>query len=45
MTRISAELTDQLVFDIAKTYYYSVIESLCKLVKSIQQDREQHWFH
>ena len=37
MTRISAELTDQLVFDIAKTYYYSVIESLCKLIKSIQQ--------
>ena len=37
MTRISAELTDQLVFDIAKTYYYSVIECLCKLIKSIQQ--------
>ena len=36
MTRISAELTDQLVFDVAKTYYYSVIESLCKLIKSIQ---------
>ena len=37
ITRISAELTDQLVFDVAKTYYYSVIESLCKLIKSIQQ--------
>ena len=37
VTRISAELTDQLVFDVAKTYYYSVIESLCKLIKSIQQ--------
>ena len=37
MTRISAELTDQLVFDVAKTYYYSVIECLCKLIKSIQQ--------
>ena len=37
MMRISAELTDQLVFDIAKTYHYSVIESLCKLIKSIQQ--------
>ena len=36
-TRISAELTDQLVFDVAKTYYYSVIECLCKLIKSIQQ--------
>ena len=37
LTRIPAELTDQLVFDVAKTYYYSVIESLCKLIKSIQQ--------
>ena len=37
ITRISAELTDQLVFDVAKTYYYSVIECLCKLIKSIQQ--------
>ena len=36
MTRIPAELTDQLIFDVAKTYYYSVIESLCKLIKSIQ---------
>ena len=37
ITRIPAELTDQLIFDVAKTYYYSVIESLCKLIKSIQQ--------
>ena len=37
LTRIPAELTDQLVFDVAKTYYYSVIESLCKLIKTIQQ--------
>ena len=37
LTRIPAEQTDQLVFDVAKTYYYSVIESLCKLIKSIQQ--------
>ena len=37
MMRISVELTDQLVFDVAKTYYYSVIECLCKLIKSIQQ--------
>ena len=37
ITRISVKLTDQLVFDVAKTYYYSVIESLCKLIKSIQQ--------
>ena len=25
MTRVPAELTDQLVYDVAKTYYYSVI--------------------
>ena len=37
MTRIPAKVTDQLVFDVAKTYYYSVIRSLCKLIKSIQQ--------
>ena len=37
LTRIPAELTDQLVFDVSKTYYYSIIESLCKLIKSIQQ--------
>ena len=37
LTRISTELTDQLVFDVSKTYYYSVIESLCRLIKSIQQ--------
>ena len=37
MTRIPTEVTDQLVFDVTKTYYYSVIQSLCKLIKSIQQ--------
>ena len=37
ITRIPNELTDQLVFDVAETYYYSVIQSLCKLIKSIQQ--------
>ena len=37
MTRIPAEVTDQLIFDVAKTYYYLVIRSLCKLIKSIQQ--------
>ena len=37
LTRIPAKLTDQLIFDVAKTCYYSVIESLCKLIKSIQQ--------
>ena len=37
LTRVPAELTDQLVYDVSKTYYYSVIESLCKLVRSMQQ--------
>ena len=37
LTRVPAELTDQLVFDVSKTYYYSVIESLCRLIRSIQQ--------
>ena len=37
LTTIPTELTDQLIFDVSKTYYYSVIESLCKLIKSIQQ--------
>ena len=39
LTKIPAELTDQLIFDVSKTYYYSVIESLCRLIKSIQQGR------
>ena len=37
LTTIPAELTDQLIFDVSKTYYYSIIESLCRLIKSIQQ--------
>ena len=37
LTKIPAELKDQLVFDVSKTYYYSIIESLCRLIKSIQQ--------
>ena len=37
LTRVPAELTNQLVFDVSKTYYYSIIESLCRLVRSIQQ--------
>ena len=39
LTKIPAELTDQLVFDVSKTYYYSIIESLCRLIKSIQQEQ------
>ena len=37
LTTIPAELTDQFIFDVSKTYYYSIIESLCRLIKSIQQ--------
>ena len=35
--KVPTELTDQLIFDISKTYFYSVIESLCRLIKTIQQ--------
>ena len=37
LTEVPAELTDQLIFDISQTYFYSVIESLCRLIKTIQQ--------
>ena len=37
LTEVPAKLTDQLIFDISKTYFYSVIESLCRLIKTIQQ--------
>ena len=37
LTEVPAEFTDQLIFDIPKTYFYSVIESLCRLIKTIQQ--------
>ena len=37
LTEVPAELTNQLIFDISKTYFYSVIESLCRLIKTIQQ--------
>ena len=37
LKEIPTELTDQLIFDISKTYFYSVIESLCRLIKTIQQ--------
>ena len=37
MSVVSAKSTDDLIYNISKTYFYSVIESLCKLIKSIQQ--------
>ena len=44
LTEVPAELTDQLIFDISKTYFYSVIESLCRLIKPYNKDKEHHWF-
>ena len=41
LTRVPAELTNQLVFDVSKTYYYSIIESLCRLIRSIQQGQRR----
>ena len=37
LKKVPAELTDQLIFDISETHFYSVIESLCRLIKTIQQ--------
>ena len=37
LKEVPAELTDQLIFNISKTYFDSVIESLCRLIKTIQQ--------
>ena len=37
MPVISAKSIDDLIYNISKTYFYSVIESLCRLIKSIQQ--------
>ena len=35
--KVSAKSIDDLIYNISKTYFYSVIESLCRLIKSIQQ--------
>ena len=37
MPVVSAKSNDDLIYNISKTYFHSVIESLCKLMKSIQQ--------
>ena len=34
---VSAKSIDDLIYNISKTYFYSVIESLCRLIKSIQR--------
>ena len=35
--KVSTKSIDNLIYNISKTYFYSVIESLCRLIKSIQQ--------
>ena len=42
MTRIPTELTDQLVFDVAKTYYYSVIQSYANSSRAYNRDSGLH---
>ena len=34
---VSVETTDNLIYNIAQTYFYAVIESLCKIIKAVQQ--------
>ena len=34
---VSVKSIDDLIYNVSKTYFYSVIESLCRLIKSIQQ--------
>ena len=34
---VTAKSTDELIYNISKTYFYLVIESLSKLIRSIQQ--------
>ena len=34
---VTAKSTDDLIYNNSKTYFNSVIESLCKLIRSIQQ--------
>ena len=37
MPVVPAETVDNLIYNIAQIYYYAVIESLCKIVKAVQQ--------
>ena len=37
MPVVSAKSIDDLIYNISKTYFYSVVESLCRLIKFIQQ--------
>ena len=34
---VPVETTDNLIYNIAQIYYYAVIESLCKIIKAVQQ--------
>ena len=33
----TVEMTDNSIYNIGQTYYYAVIESLCKIIKAVQQ--------
>ena len=35
--KVTAKSTDDLICNLSKTYFHSVIESLCKLIRSMQQ--------
>ena len=35
--KVTTKSTDDLIYNLSKTYFHSVIESLCKLIRSIQQ--------
>ena len=37
--KLSTKSIDDLIYNISKIYFYSVKESLCRLIKSIQQDQ------
>ena len=37
---VTAKSTDDLIYNISKAYFHSVIESLCKLIRSIQQGQK-----
>ena len=39
---VTVKLTDELIYNISKSYFYSVIESLSKLIRSIQQGQRTY---
>ena len=37
--KVTTKSTDDLIYNLSKTYFHSVIESLCKFIRSIQQEQ------